>query len=75
MGFLDGIIKFDSGAARGIYNLENLTHAYLHEHLNGTITVMVRADDKTAIEVYRTECVNTANDIKTLLQELIDYTK
>ena len=73
MGLIFDAIKLN---ARGVlYNLENISHSYIHETLSGYFTVMARADDGTAIEVYRTACNISAKHIQGLLEELIDETK
>ena len=73
MGLIFDAIKLN---ARGtLYNLENISHAYIHESLAGDFTVMVRADDGTAIEIYRTCCSISAKHMQGLLEELLDETK
>lgn len=73
VGLIFDAIKLN---ARGVlYNLENISHSYLHESLGGEFTVMVRADDGTAIEIYRTPCSISAKHMQGLLEELLDETK
>ena len=73
MGLIFDAIKLN---ARGVlYNLENISHTYMHESFAGDFTVMARTDDGTAIEIYRTPCSISAKHIQGLLGELIDETK
>ena len=72
MGLIFDAIKLN---ARGVlYNLENISHSYIHESLSGDFTVMARADDGTAIEIYRTPCSVSAKHVQGLLEELIGET-
>ncbi len=73
VGLIFDAIKLNS---RGIlYDLERISHCYIHESLTGDFTVMARADDGTAIEIYRTPCSISANGMKQLLEELLEETK
>jgi len=72
MGLIFGAIKLN---VRGVlYDLERISHAYIHESLGGEFTVMVRADDGTAIEIYRTPCIISAKHKQGLLEELLEET-
>jgi len=72
MGLIFGAIKLNS---RGVlYDLERISHAYIHESLGGEFTVMVRSDDGTAIEIYRTACSISAKHMQGLLEELLEET-
>ena len=73
MGLIFDAIKLN---ARGtLYNLENVSHFYIDESLTGDFTVMARADDGTAIEIYRTSCSISAKHMLGLLEELLEETK
>ena len=73
MGLIFDAIKLNS---RGmLYDLDRISHCYIHESLTGDFTVMARADDGTAIEIYRTPCSISAKHMQGLLEELIDETK
>jgi len=73
VGLIFDAIKLN---ARGVlYNLENISHTYIHESLAGDFTVMARSDDGTAIEIYKTPCSISAYHMQGLLDELIDETK
>ena len=73
VGLIFGAIKLNSSGI--LYDLEQISHCYIHESLAGDFTVMARADDGTAIEIYRTACSISAKFMQGLLAELIDETK
>lgn len=73
MGLIFDAIKLHTRGT--LYNLDRISHCYIHESLAGDFTVMVRADDGTAIEIYRTACSISADHMKGLLEELLDETK
>lgn len=73
MGLIFDAIKLHSGGV--LYDLERISHCYLLEWHTGDFIVMARADDGTAIEIYRSPCNISAKHMLGLLEELIDETK